>query len=118
MGLYFRIVKLERIQPRSAEVTRSPGNMIYKANLEELRLFSLVKKRVRMVLTVFKYLKAGYTEDGNRLFSVPSENNTGNNGLKFQQAKFSLVIGKNFLTLRLFKQATWRGCGNVIIGNF
>lgn len=65
-------------------------------------IFNLEKKRLRGdLITVFKYMKCGYKEDGDRLFSGGVR--TRSNGLKFQQEKVRMDIRKNFLIARVVK---------------
>lgn len=49
-------------------------------------LFSLGKGRLKGdPITVFKYMKGGYKDNGDKLFSVASGHRARNNGLELQQ---------------------------------
>ena len=56
------------------------------------------------MIALFKYLKDCHTEEGQDLFSIIPECRTSSNGLKLQEARFSLNIRKNFFTVRAVRQ--------------
>lgn len=76
--------------------------------LQELRLFSLEKKRLRGdMVTVFTYVNIWWKEEWNKLFFMMStEDTTRNNGLKLWQESFRLNVRKNFLRIGKGKQWT------------
>uniref|UniRef100_A0A674IKT4 Taste receptor type 2 n=1 Tax=Terrapene triunguis TaxID=2587831 RepID=A0A674IKT4_9SAUR len=55
------------------------------------------------MITVFKYIKGCYKEQGEKLLFLTSEDRTRSKGLKLQQGRFRLDIRKNFLTVRVVK---------------
>lgn len=73
--------------------------------MKKLGMCSLEKRRLKggNLITVFKYAKDCYKEDGDRLFCLSTEGRTRTNGLNLQQGRFRLVIRKNFLTVRVVK---------------
>ena len=64
-------------------------------------MFSVEKIRLRGdMIALFKYLKGCHTEEGQDLFSIPTESRTWNNGFKLQDARFQLDIRRNIVTVR------------------
>lgn len=67
---------------------RSLGNMVYEESMKELGLFNLKRRWSENLVTVLKYPKSNYWEEGDVLFSVAAEGRTRTNGFKLQQRKF------------------------------
>ena len=62
--------RLVRIQRRATKMIKGPGSLLYEERPRELGLFSLEKRRLRGdLVTMFQYLKGGYKEDGDSLFT-------------------------------------------------
>jgi len=62
--------RLESMQRSIAKMVQGLGTLPYEERLRELGLFSLEKRRLRGDLsTVFQYLKRGYEEDGDSIFT-------------------------------------------------
>ncbi|CAM5146598.1 unnamed protein product [Natator depressus] len=90
--------KSERIQRRATEMIKGLENMTCEGRLKILGLFSLEKRRLRgHMITVLKYIKGCYKEEGEIFFFLTSEDRTRSNGLTLQQGRFRLDIRKNFL---------------------
>ncbi|GAB0208719.1 mitochondrial enolase superfamily member 1 [Grus japonensis] len=73
-------------------------NLPYEERLKELGLFSLEKRRLRgNLVTIFQYLKGGYKEDGDSLFTKNHMEKTRGNGYQLHgerdAIKFNLAIG-------------------------
>ncbi|KAK4816989.1 LOW QUALITY PROTEIN: hypothetical protein QYF61_025909 [Mycteria americana] len=62
--------RLERVQRRTTKMIKGLGSLPYGERLRELSFFSLEKRRLREdLMTMFQYLKGGYKEDGDSLFT-------------------------------------------------
>lgn len=82
--------------------------MTSEERLKDLELLSVDERRqTGDVKTGFKYLKGGYTEHGERLYSSAAGDRTRSNGPKLQQEKRRLEMRKSLLSVRMVKQ--WNG---------
>ena len=88
---YYRkdIEKLEKVQRRITKMIPRLRNKPYEDRLEELKLFSLTKRRLRGdLIEVFKIMKGFDNLDMNKYFEIDRSNQTRSNGYK--------IIGKRF----------------------
>ena len=93
--------RLERVQRRTTKMIKGLENLPYEERLKELGLFSLEKRRLRRdLVTVFRYLKDSYKEDGGSLFTRSHMEKTRGNRYKLHWERFHFDIRKTFFTAR------------------
>ncbi|GAB0203846.1 hypothetical protein GRJ2_002850200 [Grus japonensis] len=75
--------RLQRVQRKATRMIKGLGSLPYEKRLRELGLFSLEKRRFRGdLITMFQYLKGGYKEDGDSLFTRSHMEKIRGNGCK------------------------------------
>jgi len=69
------------------------GHLAYEERLRELGLFSLEKRRLGGIMSMYKYLMRASEEDRAGPFSVVLSERIGGNGHKLKCRKFHVVGG-------------------------
>jgi len=93
--------RLERVQRRATKTTKGLESLSYEERLRELGLFSLKKRRLKGdLITMFQYLKGGYKEDGDSLFTRSHMEKTRGIGYKLLLGRFQLYTRGEFFTMK------------------
>ncbi|GAB0183630.1 highly reducing polyketide synthase PKS6 [Grus japonensis] len=79
--------RLERVQRRATRMVKGLGSLPYEERLRELGLFSLEKRFRGNFITMFRYLKGGYKEDGDSLFTGSHMEKMRGNGVQVTPEK-------------------------------
>ncbi|KAK4830388.1 hypothetical protein QYF61_010899 [Mycteria americana] len=94
--------RLERVQRRASKMIKGLGSLPYEERLREPCSFNLEKRRLRGdLVTMFQYLKGGYKEYGDSLFTRSHMEKTRGNGYKLLLGKFQLDTRGRFFTMRI-----------------
>lgn len=99
--------RLKRVQRWAIKMAEGLENLPCEERLKELGLFTLKKRRLRGIITVFWYWKGSYKKDGSPLFTRSHREKTKDK-YRLHQEKFCLDIRKEFSTI-----STNNHCKNV-----
>ena len=92
---------LEKVQRRATKMIKGLGSLPCEERLRELVLFSLERRRLRGdIITMFQYLKCGYREDEDSLFTRSHMEKTRGHGYKLLLRRFQLDTRGKFFTAR------------------
>ncbi|GAB0186012.1 hypothetical protein GRJ2_001066500 [Grus japonensis] len=92
--------RLERVQRMDTRMIKGLGSLPYEERLRELGLFSLEEGLREDLITMFQYLKGGYKEEGDSLFTRSHMEKTRGNGCKLLLGRFRLDTRGKFFPLR------------------
>lgn len=93
---------LEIVQQRAIWMTVGPENLSYEERLRHLGLFGLGKTRLRGdFINIYKYLWAGYQDEGHSLFLVMPSDRTSENRYKLEHKRFHFNMRRHFVMVRV-----------------
>ena len=96
------IDKMERVQRRATNMIPEIRNHTYQQRLKDLKLISLVQRRIReQLIEVFKYLNRFNNVSSIGLFDYDFNDRTRNNGKKIIVKRFNTSVAEHFSPLTL-----------------
>ena len=94
--------KMERIQHRATKMIPELRNKDYPQRLEELKLISLERRRLRgQLIETFKYLNGFTKARPEGLFDRDNDQRNRNNGQKLKVKRFRTTVAENFFPIKI-----------------
>ena len=95
--IYEETDKMERVQRRATKMTPEIRNHSYQQWLKDLKLISLIQRRLRgQLIEVFKYLNRFNNVSPLGLFDYDFNDKTQNNGKKLMVKQFNTSVAQHF----------------------
>ena len=109
------IDKIEKIQRRATKNIPEIRNHSYHQRIQDLALISLVQRRLRGQLEVFKYLNEFTTASARVLFDYDLKDRTRNNRAKLIVKHFNISVAQHFYPIKI--TLTWNALPSEVVSS-